>query len=863
MKDIKSCMAKGHSEGDSSQYTIAVVEKAMHTLGMILYGETGKCYVMLQDNQNVVDWVRKGWSKPVRVQNYMRRDVMVARHRDMWAAIQYIHTKDNKLADWLSRSFTDTGADDHEVLAEFHGEVDRLGLVATETQVPAELLAQLLAKRVEPCDLNRLESYVTESQMLPELVVTASTRLDRQVLHRRDEVRGKEVSHRLEEVVGNDSPSNHWRSEQDEPDDDDWRSLELGARTTMAKRTRAVQDESREFEVERILRMRTHEVHGVQYRVRFCGYNNTHNRWVRPADCEISELIVAFKALVVSRGDLPPECTKDSEAEQFYYAEGPEVRQSANRTQQHPPVLEHRRQVSNGPGPGAWQRGGRGHTANTTNANLQPMHLRPIAEAAVGGIASDSHANRNPNHNPYGNNTGWQLDAMRPRSVFRDGLVTLAGDSRPTARDHLTSRPFSGSGAKGSGKGGSKGAKGSSGAKGRNEYAELQGNTRGFMGPSLAEQAAAASAAASAAGRRGGRQRVELYIAPDDDRLRKAAAETLVNSIAPNTRKTYGDNLKFFLGFCERQNMSPILDGSDKRGEEARLIEYVMYEYAVHGNKYSTIKIKLYAIRAATMDEGYPNPLENKPTLARHMKGIKALRGATNSKEPLPPEAFRNILRQTQGKTILLRATALAIVIGFFFLLRISEFAARDKWYMEVFILLRQDVTFFHNGQLCAWDHPLVDAIELHIRGSKTDQRKQGCRRMQQASGDPILCPVRCMVEWFSLTEGSPIPATAPLFSIPQGRDGSEWRVLTRETVTLLMKGAAVDCGLMPKHVATHSIRISGATALLIAGVPAEVVKIMGRWISNAFIGYTRYQAELMAGIAQRMVNTSYVVRPF
>ena len=107
----------------------------------------------------------------------------------MWAAIQYIHTKDNKLADWLSRSFTDTGADDHEVLADFHGEVDRLGLVATETQVPAELLAQLLAKRVEPCDLNRLESYVTESQTLQELAVTASTRLDRQGLHRMEEVR--------------------------------------------------------------------------------------------------------------------------------------------------------------------------------------------------------------------------------------------------------------------------------------------------------------------------------------------------------------------------------------------------------------------------------------------------------------------------------------------------------------------------------------------------------------------------------------------------------------------------------------------------------------------------------------------------
>ena len=275
----------------------------------------------------------------------------------MWAAIQYIHTKDNKLADWLSRSFTDSGADNHEVLAEFRVEVARLGLVATETQVPTELLAQLLAKQVEPCDLNRLESYVIELQTLQESAVTASTQLDRQVLHRVSAVSGNEALHGTDEVVGNESRSDHWRSERDEPDDDDWRSLELGART----RTRAVpQEESGEFEVDKILKVRTHKVHGVQYRVRFCGYNHTHNRWVRPVDCEISELIEVFKALVTSRGDLPAECTKDAQAEQFYYAERPEVVQSVNLAHHLPPVREHRRQISKGPGPGAWQRGGRG-----------------------------------------------------------------------------------------------------------------------------------------------------------------------------------------------------------------------------------------------------------------------------------------------------------------------------------------------------------------------------------------------------------------------------------------------------------------------------------------------------------------------
>ena len=115
--------------------------------------------------------------------------------------------------------------------------------------------------------------------------------------------------------------------------------------------------------------------------------------------------------------------------------------------------------------------------------------------------------------------------------------------------------------------------------------------------------------------------------------------------------------------------------------------------------------------------------------------------------------------------------------------------------------------------------------------------------------------------EWFDLTEGSAIPACAPLVSIPKGRNGLEWDVLTREAVTLLIKGAAAECGTDTKLVGTHSIRNSGATSLLLAGITPEVVQIIGRWASNAFIGYTRYQAELMKGVATCMVNTHYVVR--
>ena len=95
---------------------------------------------------------------------------MVAQSRDMWAAIEYIHTSLNIHADLLGRSFNENGSDKPEVLAEFHDEVGALGLVAIETMVPECLLRELLPEEVGACDLSKLERYASESwglELLP------------------------------------------------------------------------------------------------------------------------------------------------------------------------------------------------------------------------------------------------------------------------------------------------------------------------------------------------------------------------------------------------------------------------------------------------------------------------------------------------------------------------------------------------------------------------------------------------------------------------------------------------------------------------------------------------------------------------
>ena len=93
----------------------------------------------------------------------------------------------------------------------------------------------------------------------------------------------------------------------------------------------------------------------------------------------------------------------------------------------------------------------------------------------------------------------------------------------------------------------------------------------------------------------------------------------------------------------------------------------------------------------------------------------------------------------------------------------------------------------------------------------------------------------------------------ASLFSIPKGKVGTEWKVLMRKDAATLMKGAVAECN---KGAAAEHNSISGTIALLLHIPPETVESIIGRWSSYTSIGYQRYKAELMGGIASKMINT-------
>jgi integrase len=75
--------------------------------------------------------------------------------------------------------------------------------------------------------------------------------------------------------------------------------------------------------------------------------------------------------------------------------------------------------------------------------------------------------------------------------------------------------------------------------------------------------------------------------------------------------------------------------------------------------------------------------------------------------------------------------------------------------------------------------------------------------------------------------------------------------------MTKWLRAAATVVGADPSRISCHSLRSGGATALLAAGVDSTRVMQHGRWRSDVFQRYTRYDQESAAALSSRMAGGS------
>ena len=145
------------------------------------------------------------------------------------------------------------------------------------------------------------------------------------------------------------------------------------------------------------------------------------------------------------------------------------------------------------------------------------------------------------------------------------------------------------------------------------------------------------------------------------------------------------------------------------------------------------------------------------------------------------------------------------------------------------------------------------DRISITLCQSKTDPFRRGCT-VKIFKTNSSTCPHHAMDHYRKVT-GEITPST-PLYQ------AGRFHPLSRAAVTTTLRQLLKKAGIDHAHYSSHSFRIGAATTAAAAGLPAWVIKSLGRWTSNAYLTYIHQHPALTSKIFKLLSNTDATDQP-
>ena len=282
----------------------------------------------------------------------------------------------------------------------------------------------------------------------------------------------------------------------------------------------------------------------------------------------------------------------------------------------------------------------------------------------------------------------------------------------------------------------------------------------------------------------------------------------LFSSLATNSINTYRCGVKQYVEFCSSLLIPPL------PLSEPTLEIFVTSLCGRVGAK--TMRVYLYGVQYWATLQGDSTIIAEMARLPYVIRGIRRWQGNAHTRavrHPITLPLLHAILNYIDRNYVLndrLMYRA-AVLLAFFGMLHVSEFTAPSRTAFDPQIhLLNSDISFtdaFH-------------IVCIRIKSSKTDPFRVGTT-VRMATTDDCLCPVTAMSQFLMQRP----PARGPLFIF---RDVT---YLTRNNIRNLLRNSLPDI----EHVSTHSFRRGGASYLAQAGLPHEVIQILGRWKSDSY----------------------------
>jgi hypothetical protein len=217
----------------------------------------------------------------------------------------------------------------------------------------------------------------------------------------------------------------------------------------------------------------------------------------------------------------------------------------------------------------------------------------------------------------------------------------------------------------------------------------------------------------------------------------------------------------------------------------------------------------------------------------------------------LPPEFFSKVLEnfrsmqsiQCDYGMALCELTCIAALFG----MRSVEYTDTNDKKPKTKKIRVDDIKFIFNRVDPPHLHSNADMVSINFPNQKNGVRNQRITRPKSTSSALAgYCPVLLLASLFSRIKSYIYQDPNPPINLCM-KDGFHHKITYQEMIKFHKRVAASVgesiIGFPPSRIGTHSMRVTFATCLYIAGFSDAIIKSEGRWKSDAFLRYIRLQA--------------------
>ncbi|ETL34760.1 hypothetical protein L916_13055 [Phytophthora nicotianae] len=332
--------------------------------------------------------------------------------------------------------------------------------------------------------------------------------------------------------------------------------------------------------------------------------------------------------------------------------------------------------------------------------------------------------------------------------------------------------------------------------------------------------------------------------------LQSLGALLRAGALAESSRTHYQRYWKQWIDWCRWMSYPEWLSDQDNNGNASQLGSFVVFLWrygmnkSAQGNTYSTICAKLCAVRWYHKNNLGYDPGDN-ASHAILLRGIRRFTKPVAKQYPLSLDLLKTITSSLNLQEARSRLLWGGILLGYFFLLRRSEYLCIGSKH-HGYIIRLQDISLYDKaGRICR--SRTATPVGIRLTGAKNNQFGREEVRYHEKSGDATICPVLAARWIFKGAKEFNTRPEQPALSINHNT------AITAKEVANVIKRAAEARGMDSSRFLTHSVRIGGATALLNAGADKLAIKLLGRWMSSAYEDYPVLTAQGTPGMSRLM----------